>query len=146
MSLRLISRPFGFIEPCLPSSAPKPPAGQSWLHEIKHDGFRLMALRDGDDVRLYTRRGNDRRDRYTAVAKALRALKVGSCLIDGELVVCDDAGISSFERLRSHQHDNLAFLYAFDLLTIDGQDLRREPLETRKATLASLLRKPPPGK
>ena len=69
---------------------------------------------------------------------ALRSLKVGSCLIDGELVVCDDAGVSSFGRLRSRQYDHIAFLYAFDLLSLDGQDLRRETFETRKATLASL--------
>jgi bifunctional non-homologous end joining protein LigD len=61
-------------------------------------------------------------------------------LIDSELVVCDEAGVSSFERLCSRQHDHTAFLYAFDLLALDGQDLRREPFETRKATLASLLR------
>jgi bifunctional non-homologous end joining protein LigD len=84
-------------------------------------------------------------DRYLAVVTAMRALKVKSCLIDGELVVCDDGGASSFERLRSRQHDRVAFLYAFDLLALDGQDLRRELLETHKATLASLLRKSPPG-
>src|SRR2546421_184799 len=142
---RIPFAPLGFIEPCLPSPAPSPPAGQNWLHEIKHDGFRLMAWREGDAVRLYTRRGNERSSRYTAVASALRALKVTSCVIDGELIVCDEAGLSSFDRLLSHQHDHVAFLYAFDLLAIDGQDLRREPLETRKATLASLLRKAPAG-
>ena len=129
MSVRLISRPFGFIEPCLPSSAPKPPAGQSWLHEIKHDGFHLLAVRDGNNVHLYTRRGNDWSERYPAVIAAVLALRVGSCLIDGELVVCDDGGVSSFERLRSRKHDRIAFLYAFDLLAMDGEDLRREPLE-----------------
>ena len=81
MSSRLISRPVGFIEPCLPTSAPKPPAGPSWQHEIKHDGFRLMARRDGNQVRLYTRRGNDWTERYPAVLTAVLALKVGSCLI-----------------------------------------------------------------
>src|SRR4029453_724386 len=99
----------------------------------------------GGHVRVYTRRGYDWRGRYPAVVAALRALKVGSCLIDGELVVCDDAGVSASERLPSRQHDHIAFLYAFDLLALDGQDLRREPLETRKATLASLLRKSPAG-
>src|SRR2546421_11808867 len=111
MSLGLISRPFGFIEPCLPSSAPKPPAGQSWLHEIKHDGFRLLAVRDCNNVHLYTRRGNDWSERYPAVIAAGLALRVGSCLIDGELVVSDDGGGSSFEGLRSRKHDRSAFLY-----------------------------------
>jgi ATP-dependent DNA ligase len=145
MVLRLRPLPLGFVAPCLPTAAVRPPFGPLWIHEIKHDGYRMMAWRDGDDVRLYTRRGNDWSERYPAVAAALRALKVGSCLIDGELVVSDDAGVSSFERLRSRRHDHVAFLYAFDLLAADGEDLRREPLETRKATLASLLRKPPPG-
>jgi bifunctional non-homologous end joining protein LigD len=141
----LRSPPAGFIAPCLPTPILRPPSGPLWVHEIKHDGYRMMAWREGDDVRLYTRRGYDWSERYPAVVAAVQALKVGSCLIDGELVVCDDAGVSSFERLRSRQHDHIAFLYAFDLLALDGQDLRREPLETRKATLASLLRKSPAG-
>ena len=141
----LRSPPAGFIAPCLPTPILRPPTGPLWVHEIKHDGYRLMAWRAGDDVRLYTGRGYDWSDRYPAVVTALRALRVGSCLIDGELVVCDDAGVSSFERLRSRQHDHAVFLYAFDLLALDGQDLRRDPLETRKATLASLLRKSAAG-
>jgi bifunctional non-homologous end joining protein LigD len=141
----LRSPPAGFIAPCLPTPILRPPSGPLWVHEIKHDGYRMMAWREGDDVRLYTRRGYDWSERYPAVVAALRTLKVGSCLIDGELVVCDEAGVSSFERLRSRQHDHTAFLYAFDLLTLDGQDLRREPFETRKVTLASLLRRSPAG-
>jgi ATP-dependent DNA ligase len=141
----LHSPPAGFIAPCLPTPILRPPSGPLWVHEIKHDGYRLIARRDGDDVRLYTQRDYDWSQRYPAVTAALRSLRVGSCVIDGELVVCDDAGVSSFERLRSRQHDHIAFLYAFDLLALDGDDLRREPLETRKATLASLLRKSPAG-
>ena len=64
MLLRLRPRPNGFIEPCLPSPAPKPPAGPGWIHEIKHDGFRLMARRDPAGVRLLTRRGLDWAGRY----------------------------------------------------------------------------------
>jgi bifunctional non-homologous end joining protein LigD len=73
------------------------------------------------------------------------ALKAASCFIDGEVVVCDDAGRPSFDLLRSREHDGVAFLYAFDLISLDGQDLRREPLETRRATLASLLKNGPLG-
>ena len=147
MTSRLRSRIFsqGFIEPCQPSAAPKPPNGPDWLHEIKYDGFRLMAWRDDDRIHLYTRGGFDWVERYPAVASAVGSLKVQSCYIDGEVVVCDEAGKPSFELLRSRQQDRIAFLYAFDLLALDGQDLRHEPLETRKATLASLLRKAPPG-
>ena len=141
----LRSPPAGFIAPCLPTPILRPPSGPLWVHEIKHDGYRMMAWREGDDVRLYTRRGYDWSERYPAVVTALRTLRVGSCLIDGEVVVCDAAGVSSFERLRARQHDHIAFVYAFDLLALDGQDLRRETLETRKATLASLLRKSAAG-
>jgi bifunctional non-homologous end joining protein LigD len=73
-------------------------------------------LRRHNRVRLYTRGGYDWADRYPAIARALAALKVGSCFIDGEVVVCDEAGRPSFEMLRSREHDNVAFLYAFDLL------------------------------
>jgi bifunctional non-homologous end joining protein LigD len=84
--------PAGFIAPCLPTPILRPPSGPLWVHEIKHDGYRMMAWREGDDVRLYTRRGYDWSERYPSVVAALRSLKVGSCLLDGELVVCDDAG------------------------------------------------------
>ena len=72
-------------------------------------------------------------------------LKVRSCLVDGEAVACDGNGLAVFERLRRKASGKHVFLFAFDLLELDGQDLRREPFETRKATLASLLRKSHPG-
>src|SRR6185295_5106221 len=137
------SPPAGFIAPCLPTPILRPPSGALWVHEVKHDGYRMIAWRDGNDVRLYNRRGDDWSERYRAVVIALRALRVKTCLIDGELVIRDESGVSSYERLHSRQHDHAALLYAFDLLALDGQDLRRETLETRKTTLASLLRKSP---
>ena len=85
--------PNGFIEPCLPSPAPKPPAGSGWIHEIKHDGFRLLSLRVGGSasqpgiVRLFTRRGLDWTSRYPAIAAAVAALP-SPCVIDGEVVMC----------------------------------------------------------
>ena len=81
-----------FIEPCLPSPADKPPSGANWIHEIKHDGFRLMARRDPVGIRLITRRGNDWTQRYPLVVEAVNHLKVRSCLIDGEVVCCDERG------------------------------------------------------
>ena len=75
-----------FIEPCLPSPADKPPSGSNCFHEIKHDGFRLMARRDPVGIRLITRRGNDGTNRYPLVAEAVNYLKVQFCLIDGEVV------------------------------------------------------------
>ena len=130
-----------FIEPCLPSPANKPPSGGNWIHEIKHDGYRLMARRDPVGIRLITRRGNDWTQRYPLVAEALNHLKVRSCLIDGEVVCCDARGVAAFQLLRHRRNEPKAFLYAFDLLELDGTDLRREPIEVRKATLASILRK-----
>ena len=127
----------GFIEPCLPSRADKPPSGSIWIHEIKHDGYRLMARRDPVGIRLLTRRGNDWANRFPLVVEAVHHLKVRSCLIDGEVVRCDEHGLALFDILRRRQNEASAFLYAFDLLEIDGTDMRREPIEVRKATLAT---------
>jgi bifunctional non-homologous end joining protein LigD len=139
------AQPSGFIEPCLPSPADRPPSGTNWIHEIKHDGYRLMARGDSVGIRLLTRRGNDWSERFPLVVKAVNQLKVRSCLIDGEVVCCDEHGLARFDVLRRHRNEATAFLYAFDLLELDGTDLRREPLETRKATLASVLRQSSPG-
>jgi bifunctional non-homologous end joining protein LigD len=134
-----------FIEPCLPSPAECPPSGSNWIHEIKHDGYRLMARRDPIGIRLLTRNGHDWSPRYPLIVEAVNQLKVRSCLIDGEAVCCDEHGLAVFSKLRRRQEEGRAFLYAFDLLELDGTDLRREPIETRKATLASVLRKSRPG-
>jgi bifunctional non-homologous end joining protein LigD len=134
-----------FIEPCLPSPADKPPSGSNWIHEIKHDGYRLMARRDPVGIRLLTRNGNDWSARFPLVVEAVNHLMVRSCLIDGEVVCCDERGLAIFSTLRRRRNEPDAFLYAFDLLELDGLDMRREPIETRKATLASLLRKGNPG-
>jgi bifunctional non-homologous end joining protein LigD len=137
--------PTGFIEPCLPSPAARPPSGPRWVHEIKHDGFRLMVRRDTVGVRLITRNGHDWSGRFALIAQAAGALRLRSCLIDGEAVACDGDGIPSFDRLRYRRADDSVFLYAFDLLELNGQDLRREPLEVRNATLASVVAKAGPG-
>jgi bifunctional non-homologous end joining protein LigD len=134
-----------FIEPCLPSPADKPPSGSNWIHEIKHDGYRLMARRDPVGIRLITRRGNDWTTRFPLIVEAVNHLKVRSCLIDGEVVCCDERGLAIFQKLRQRREEHSAFLYAFDLLELNGADLRREPIEVRKATLASILRKSRPG-
>jgi bifunctional non-homologous end joining protein LigD len=133
--------PTGFIAPCLPMKADSPPSGSVWLHEIKHDGFRLVARKDGDHVRLYSRPGNSLTERFPLIVEALLRLRSRSCIIDGEAVACDDHGMPSFDRLLYRRHDATVFLYAFDLIELNGDDLRREPLEVRKATLASVLAK-----
>ena len=140
MSLRERTRPeLGIIEPCLPSPAKAPPSGPGWLHEIKHDGFRIMARRDGAGVRLITRHGNDFTARFPLVASAVEALPARSCLIDGEAIVCDENGLAVFELIRGHGSKTSAVLCAFDLLELDGKDLRRRPIEERKGLFAKLL-------
>jgi ATP-dependent DNA ligase len=136
--LQRTSGAIGFIEPCLPSPAQTPPAGADWLHEVKHDGFRILARRDAKGVRLLTRNGHDFTKRFLLVVASVMALPVRSCLIDGEAIV-------SVELLRSWRHDHAAVLCAFDLPELDGKDLRRLPIELRKARLARLLPKPSPG-
>jgi ATP-dependent DNA ligase len=130
--VRVRPRLSGFIEPCLPSPAPNPPAGEGWIHEIKLDGFRMLARRDGACVRLLTRRGIDWTTRYPAIAAAIAALACRSCLIDGEVVICGEDGIPVFDRLRyGRQPQSEAVLFAFDLIELGGKDLRRTQLEER---------------
>jgi len=141
MSLRERTRPgLGIIEPCLPSHAKAPPAGSGWIHEIKHDGFRILARRDGAGVRLITRNGNDFTSRFPFIEMALKSLPVRSCLIDGEAIVCDENGLAVFDLIRGYGSKASAVLCAFDLVELDGKDLRREPIENRKVLLADLLR------
>ena len=134
------SLPAGFVAPCLPTKAAEPPCGGLWLHEIKHDGFRVIARKDENHVRLYSRPGNDFTWRFPLIVQALASLRPRSCVIDGE-VSCGQDGVASFDRLRYRRDDANVFLYAFDLIELDGDNLRREPLEVRKATLASVLAK-----
>ena len=141
MSLRERTRPgLGIIEPCLPSPAKAPPSGPGWIHEIKHDGFRILARRDTAGVRLITRGGNDFSSRFPFITMAVSKLKVRSCLIDGEAIVCDENGLAVFELIRRHGALASAVHCAFDLLELDGRDFRREPIEKRKALLARLLK------
>jgi ATP-dependent DNA ligase len=137
---RVVRRGIGAVEPCLPSPAKQPPSGPGWLHEIKHDGFRLIARRPAAGVRLITREGNDFTYRFPFVAMAIAKLPVRSCLIDGEAIVGDESGLAVFELIRRHRASATAAHCAFDLLELDGEDLRRLPIERRKARLAKLLR------
>jgi bifunctional non-homologous end joining protein LigD len=133
--------PTGFVAPCLPTKTDKLPSGGQWLHEIKHDGFRVIARKRGAQVKLYSRPGNDLTYRFPLIVETLARLRSRSCIIDGEAVACDDNGVTSFNRVRYRQHDESIFLYAFDLIELNGDDLRRDPLEGRKATLEMILTK-----
>ena len=116
-----------------------PPAGPGWIHEIKHDGFRIIAYRSGDRVRLLTRNGYDFADRFPLIVDAIAALRVRTCIIDGEAVACDGNGLAVFELLHYQRRDQIVTLCAFDLIEREGKDLRTLPIEERKHTLANLL-------
>jgi bifunctional non-homologous end joining protein LigD len=111
------------------------------VHEIKHDGYRMLVRRDGGHVRLFSRKAIDWTNRLPAIAAGAGLLKAKSFTIDGEAVVVGPDGLTDFEALRRRGSGDVALLYAFDLLELDGDDFRALPIETRKATLASLLRK-----
>jgi bifunctional non-homologous end joining protein LigD len=143
--LRMRALPAGFIAPCLPTKTDKLPSGSQWLHEIKHDGFRMLVRRDAAGVRLFTRNWHDWTGRFPLFARDALSLKAASCLIDREAVACDGDGLPVFDRLRYRRDDRRVFLYAFDLIELDGEDLRREPIERRKAALAKLIRRAKTG-
>ena len=128
--------------PQLASPAAKPPEGDDWLHEIKLDGYRTLARIEDREVRLFTRSGHDWTDRYQALVPAFEQLDCGAALLDGEVVVQDEDGRSSFQALQEAlgegQGHRLTF-YAFDLLHLDGYDLAEVPLIARKETLEALL-------
>ncbi len=131
--------PIGFIQPCLAVEADKVPSTFGWVHEIKHDGYRMQLRMAAGRARLFTRRGFDWTTRYPWPSESAVGLRVRAATIDGELVCADEDGIADFARLHSRCHDGEAFLYAFDLLELDGEDLRPLPLADRKARLAKLL-------
>jgi bifunctional non-homologous end joining protein LigD len=109
------------------------------------NGFRVIARKTGAQVRLYSRPGNDLTYRFPLIVETLARLRSHSCIIDGEAVACDDNGVASFNLIRYRRHDDSTFLYGFDLIELNGDDLRRDPLEVRKATLASIVAKAGPG-
>lgn len=133
-----------FVEPCLATLQDKPPAGEAWLHEVKFDGYRLQARISAGKVKLLTRAGLDWTERFgSRIADAFAALPCETALIDGEVVALGESGISSFSALQAALSEgkttNLVF-FAFDLLHLDGENLKAEPLLARKERLEELLR------
>jgi bifunctional non-homologous end joining protein LigD len=130
-----------FVEPCLPSAADKPPSGKDWVHEVKYDGYRVQARIESGKAVLLTRKGLDWTQRFGGLGVAVAALPVKSALIDAEVVVQTEGGIASFtalvEGLKAGGR-NLV-LYTFDLLYLDGHDLREMKLVERKAALAEII-------
>jgi bifunctional non-homologous end joining protein LigD len=119
--------PAGFIAPCLPTKTDILPSGSEWLHEIKHDGLRVIARKKGAQVRLYSRPGNDLTYRFPLIVETLARLRSRSCIIDGEAVACDDNGVALFNRVRYRHHDESIFMYAFDLIELCGTFPRSMP-------------------
>ena len=105
MPLHSRTLPPGFIAPCLPSNAATPPSGKLWLHEVKHDGFRVIARKAGERVRLYSRPGNDLTYRFPLIVESLARLRSRSCIIDGKAVACSEDGIACFDHIRYRRHD-----------------------------------------
>jgi bifunctional non-homologous end joining protein LigD len=141
------ARPPEFVAPELATLVATPPGGNDWLHEIKFDGYRAIAAIGGGRVRIYTRSGQDWTKKFATVAQALAKLDVKSALLDGEIVVLDEEGRSSFARLQHGLKEGNVPLtyYVFDLLELDERNLRREPLIARKQRLRELLEAPPAG-
>ncbi len=130
--------PAVFIHPCQPTGAKPPPTGSDWVHELKHDGYRLQVhIRDGR-VRLYTMNGANGTERYPRVVEEAARIK-GTAIIDAEVVCLDADGHTHFDTLHSRRFDHEAVACAFDLLALDGDDLRRKPFKERKTALGKLL-------
>jgi bifunctional non-homologous end joining protein LigD len=133
------SVPPGFIRPCEPALVAYPPAGPGWLHEIKHDGFRILTWKRGERILVWSRRGADFTERFSRIAEAVRGLFADEALIDGEAVVFQDDGRSDFHALLTKRGWAEAAFVAFDLLRFGGDDLRQRPLEKRREALARLI-------
>jgi bifunctional non-homologous end joining protein LigD len=133
------SVPPGFIRPCEPAQVTHPPAGPGWSHEIKHDGFRILAWKQGERVQVWSRRGADFTDRFARIADAVRGLSADEAMIDGEAVVFQDDGRSDFHALLTKRGWEEALFVAFDLLRLNGDDLRQRPLEKRREALQRLV-------
>jgi bifunctional non-homologous end joining protein LigD len=131
----------GFIEPQLASPVDQPPEGKHWIHEIKHDGYRCQVLLERGYARVFTRNGYDWSDRYPSIAHAAAKLPCLSAIIDGEAIVQDQNGVSDFEALNSAMRwrPDSVILYAFDLMHLNGSDLRPKPVFERRALLKGLL-------
>ena len=135
----------GFIPPQLPSLTDQPPEGADWVHEIKHDGYRTMLVVERGAALAYTRNGHDWSDRYPSIIASARRLPCQAAILDGEVIVQDGRGVSDFEALQTALRSKAAHLifYAFDLLHLDGKDLREKALLERRAKLKRLIERDP---
>jgi bifunctional non-homologous end joining protein LigD len=136
--------PVQFIEPMKARLAESPPHGDDWIYEIKFDGFRALAFKNGGDVRLLSRNEKDFGEKFPDIVGAIASLKIDDAILDGEIVALDKNGISSFQLLQAYELGEKRqplFYYVFDLLRLDGKDLKAQPLVERKAQLEKILKK-----
>jgi bifunctional non-homologous end joining protein LigD len=133
--------PMFFIEPALPKLRTSPPVGDAWLHEVKFDGYRVQLHKFASTVTLYTKSGSKFMRKFPGLAGAVAALPVRSCVIDGELTACDAGGVPDFRALHFNSRDDVRCVWAFDLLYLNGKDLRPLPLVDRKDRLERLVSK-----
>jgi bifunctional non-homologous end joining protein LigD len=130
---------------CLPTRGIKVPDRPEWIHEVKYDGYRLRVERDGEHVRLITRSGYNWTKRYPWIVEAALTNRHKQFVLDGEAVILGVDGISDFNALHSGNFNHEVQLYAFDVLAMNGVDLRPLPLSMRMASLAKLLHRRPDG-
>jgi bifunctional non-homologous end joining protein LigD len=124
-----------FIEPMKAKLVEKPPTTGDWLYELKFDGIRLIAIKNGQKVSIPSRNQNEQSGRFPDIVEAIETLPVRECVIDGEVVALDEEGRSSFQLLQGLEMEgrkNPVYFYAFDLLQVDGKSLLNLPLEARK--------------
>lgn len=133
------------FEFCLPTLGNAVPAGADWFHEIKYDGYRLRVEREGDRVRLITKGGSDWTGRFPWIVEAARRNRQKRFVIDGEAVILGLDGIADFNALHSGKNNAEVQFCAFDILALEGEDLRPLPLSMRKVNLDRLLRGRPDG-
>jgi bifunctional non-homologous end joining protein LigD len=134
------SRPPGFVAPMKPLLVASLPDGEAWSYEVKWDGYRALLAKHGDGVRLFSRTGNSLTRSFPGVVRAGGTLRTASCLVDGEIVALDPQGRPSFQALQNREStDHAIVFYAFDLLVLDGEDLRPEPLQARRQKLREVL-------
>lgn len=136
-----------FVAPQLATLVDEPPPGSDWLHEIKYDGYRVISAIASGEVALYTRNGLDWTERFHPLVKPLSALRCDSALLDGEMAVADKEGHTNFGALQDALSSGSGRIgyYIFDLLSLDGEDLRKRPLIERKARLKAFLKNLPAG-
>src|SRR5918992_2326661 len=137
----------GYIEPCDPTLRKHAPKGPEWIHEIKYDGYRLQLRIDGDDITLHSRQRLSWTKRFAPIVRAAKSIRAQQAIIDGEVTVLGTTGLPDFQALRRHigKFSSEVTYNAFDLLWLNGEDLRWLPLVERKARLERLLKKADPA-